>query len=85
MKHLRTMAAALTLLGLGLPSATQARVVEKIVALVGDDIILQSEVEDRVAPMMAEIASIANPTERDARAKAVAPATRSARGEGDSS
>ena len=32
----------------------QARVVEKIVALVGSDIILQSEVEDRAAPMMAE-------------------------------
>jgi peptidyl-prolyl cis-trans isomerase SurA len=46
----------------------QARVVEKIVALVGDDIILLSEVEDRAAPLLAEVASISNPSEREARA-----------------
>ena len=46
----------------------QARVVEKIVALVGDDIILQSEVEDRAAPLLAEVAGISNPSEREARA-----------------
>jgi peptidyl-prolyl cis-trans isomerase SurA len=49
----------------------QARVVEKIVALVGDDIILQSEVEDRAAPLLAEIAAISNPTEREARASGI--------------
>ena len=48
-----------------------ARVVEKIAALVGDDIILMSEVEDRAAPLLAEIASIANPTERETRAVAI--------------
>ncbi len=54
-----------------LPSVGQARVVEKIVALVGSDIILQSEVEDRAAPMMADIAAISNPSQRAARAAAV--------------
>ena len=53
------------------PASAQARVVERIVALVGDDIILQSEVEDRAAPLLGEIAAISNPTEREARANAV--------------
>jgi parvulin-like peptidyl-prolyl isomerase len=38
---------------------------------VGGDIILQSEVEDRAAPMMAEIAAISNPAQRAARAAAL--------------
>jgi peptidyl-prolyl cis-trans isomerase SurA len=54
-----------------LPSLGQARVVEKIVAVVGNDIILQSEVEDRAAPMMADIAAISNPGQRAARASAL--------------
>ena len=64
MKALRTFTAALGLVLLAWPAATQARVVEKIAALVGDDLILQSEVEDRAAPLLADIASIANPSER---------------------
>ena len=55
-----------------LPSLAEARVVEKIVAVVGNDIILQSEVEDRAAPMMAaDIAAISNPGQRAARASAL--------------
>jgi peptidyl-prolyl cis-trans isomerase SurA len=54
-----------------LPTVVQARVVEKIVAVVGNDIILQSEVEERAAPAMAEIAAIANPAQRAARASAL--------------
>jgi peptidyl-prolyl cis-trans isomerase SurA len=54
-----------------LPSVGHARVVEKIVAVVGTDIILQSEVEERAAPMMADIAAISNPGQRAARAAAV--------------
>jgi peptidyl-prolyl cis-trans isomerase SurA len=53
------------------PASLQARVVEKIAALVGDDIILQSEVEDRAAPLLADVAAISNPTEREARTQAV--------------
>jgi len=48
-----------------------ARVVEKIVAVVGDEIVLQSEVEERAAPFMTEIAGLTNPTERSARATAM--------------
>jgi peptidyl-prolyl cis-trans isomerase SurA len=62
---------ALGLLVLLLPDSASARVVEKIAALVGDDVILQSEVEDRAAPLLTEIAAIANPGERDARTSAV--------------
>jgi peptidyl-prolyl cis-trans isomerase SurA len=53
------------------PLPAHARVVEKIAALVGDDIILLSEVEDRAAPLLAEIASITNPTERETREAAI--------------
>jgi len=62
---------AVALLPLALTAAANARVVEKIAALVGNDIILQSEVEDRAAPLLAEIASIANPAEREARADTI--------------
>jgi len=54
-----------------LSSKGQARVVEKIVAVVGSEIILQSEVEERAAPMMADVAAISNPGQRAARAAAV--------------
>ena len=64
----RLCLAALLLL---LPSVGQARVVEKIVAVVGSEIILQSEVEERAAPMMADVAAISNPGQRAARAAAV--------------
>jgi len=63
--------AAVALLAVAWPAPGHARVVEKIAALVGDDIILQSEVEDRAAPLLAETASITNPAERDARESAV--------------
>lgn len=70
MSHLRAFL-SVALLSLAWPAASHARVVEKIAALVGDDIILMSEVEDRAAPLLFEIASIANPGERETRAAAV--------------
>jgi peptidyl-prolyl cis-trans isomerase SurA len=69
MKARLAAAAALGLVLLAWPA--HARVVEKIAALVGDDLILLSEVEDRAAPLMADIAAIANPSEREARTNAV--------------
>ena len=69
MKHLRASAAVFGLVLLAWPA--HARVVEKIAALVGDDVILQSEVEDRAAPLLADIASITNPSEREARINAI--------------
>lgn len=64
-------AATLGLVSLAWPVAAHARVVEKIAALVGDDLILLSEVEDRAAPLMADIAAIANPSEREARTNTI--------------
>jgi peptidyl-prolyl cis-trans isomerase SurA len=69
MKRLHASAVALGLVLLAWPA--YARVVEKIAALVGDDLILQSEVEDRAAPLLADIASITNPSEREARINAI--------------
>lgn len=71
MKALRTSTAALGLVLLAWPVAAHARVVEKIAALVGDDLILLSEVEDRATPHLADVASIANPSEREARTNAI--------------
>jgi peptidyl-prolyl cis-trans isomerase SurA len=69
MNRLYASAVALGLVLLACPA--HARVVEKIAALVGDDLILQSEVEDRATPLLADIASISNPSERDARINAI--------------
>ena len=60
---------ALVLAALG--GTARARVVEKIAAVVGDDIVLSSEVEEHAAPFMQEIAAIPNPTQRAARAAAL--------------
>jgi peptidyl-prolyl cis-trans isomerase SurA len=60
---------ALLLLLVAAPA--QARVVEKIAAVVGDDIVLSSEVEEHAGPFMQEIAAIPNPTQRAARAAAL--------------
>src|SRR5512140_1750385 len=68
MKMARLLLVGVALL---LPFAAQARVVEKIAAVVGGEIILQSEVEERAAPLMADIAAINNPTQRAARAAAL--------------
>jgi peptidyl-prolyl cis-trans isomerase SurA len=68
MKMTRLLIVGLALL---LPFAAQARVVEKIAAVVGGEIILQSEVEERAAPLMADIAAINNPSQRAARAAAL--------------
>jgi peptidyl-prolyl cis-trans isomerase SurA len=70
MNAVRPFIAALCLAAVW-PSAAHARVVEKIAALVGDDLILQSEVEDRAAPLLADVANIANPAEREARTNAI--------------
>jgi parvulin-like peptidyl-prolyl isomerase len=65
----RLLASALLLLALAPPA--RARVVEKIAAVVGDEVVLSSEVEQNAAPFMQQIASIANPNERAARAGAL--------------
>lgn len=48
-----------------------ARVVERIAAVVGNDVILASEVEEKAAPLMTEVAAIANKAQRATRSTAV--------------
>jgi len=64
MSRLRYQLPVLLLL---LAPAAQGRTVEKIVAVVGDEVILLSELNERVDPMMQTIAAINDPTERSAR------------------
>ncbi len=59
--------AGLALLG----GVAHARVVEKIAALVGDDVILESEVKEHAEPFMAEVAAIQNQPQRAARVAAL--------------
>jgi peptidyl-prolyl cis-trans isomerase SurA len=67
---MRRLALALALTaGLALPA--RARVVEKIAAVVGDEVVLASEVEQNAAPFMQQVSAINNATERAARAAAL--------------
>lgn len=72
MKRSRRGGAAIAVAVLfALHAAAEARVVEKIVAVVGEEVILQSEVEERAAPLMTDVASISDAAQREARAGAV--------------
>ena len=48
-----------------------ARVVEKVAAVVGDNIVLASEVEEKVGPLMGDVNRIPDPDKRSARASAL--------------
>jgi peptidyl-prolyl cis-trans isomerase SurA len=65
---MRWLAAAVMLL---VAAPASARVVEKIAAVVGDDIVLSSEVEEHAAPFMQEISALPNGTQRATRAAAL--------------
>jgi peptidyl-prolyl cis-trans isomerase SurA len=69
----RAATAALTLTAALLAAAgtAQARVVEKIAAVVGENVILASEVEEKAAPLLAEVSRIPDPGKRSARASAL--------------
>jgi peptidyl-prolyl cis-trans isomerase SurA len=62
------VAAALALL---IGRAASARVVEKIAAVVGENVILGSEIEEKAAPLLAEVARMPEPGKRAARAAAL--------------
>jgi len=49
----------------------EARLVEKIAAVVGDNIVLASEVEEKAVPLLADANRITDPTKRSARATAL--------------
>jgi peptidyl-prolyl cis-trans isomerase SurA len=53
------------------PVAARARVVERVAAVVGDSLVLASEVEDRVGPLMVDVNHITDPDKRAARATAL--------------
>jgi peptidyl-prolyl cis-trans isomerase SurA len=55
-------------LALALGGRAQARLVEKVAAVVGDNIILASEVEEKAAPLLTEANRITDPAKRTARA-----------------
>lgn len=64
-------AGAAAALVLALASAARARVVEKIAAVVGDSVILGSEIEEKAAPLLAEVARMPEASKRAARAAAL--------------
>jgi parvulin-like peptidyl-prolyl isomerase len=49
----------------------RARVVEKVAAVVGDSVILASEVEEKAAPLLAEVSRLPDPGKRAARSAAL--------------
>jgi len=53
------------------PATAGARVVEKIAAVVGSNVILASEVEEKAAPLLQELGRITDPTKRAARASSL--------------
>jgi peptidyl-prolyl cis-trans isomerase SurA len=61
-------AAAIVFGALALSGRAEARLVEKVAAVVGDNIILASEVEEKAAPLLAEANRIPDPAKRSARA-----------------
>jgi parvulin-like peptidyl-prolyl isomerase len=69
----RSRLAAATLLAtvMGASSAAHARVVEKVAAVVGDAVILASEVEEKAAPLLAEVSRLPDPGKRAARSSAL--------------
>jgi peptidyl-prolyl cis-trans isomerase SurA len=71
---LAVAAGTLIVLGVASPGGVgmvQARVVEKIAAVVGANVILASEVEEKASPLMAEISRIGDTAKRSARAVAL--------------
>jgi peptidyl-prolyl cis-trans isomerase SurA len=62
------LAGALALLSSG---TARARVVEKVAAVVGANVILASEVEEKAAPMLNDLGRITDPAKRAARASSL--------------
>ena len=73
MTHLALrLARTLALVALiGWAGRAEARLVEKIAAVVGDNIVLASEVEEKAAPLLADANHITDPAKRSARATAL--------------
>lgn len=63
-----TRTAPLLLLLLAPAGSAGARTVEKVAAIVGNDVVLASEVEEKAAPLMAEVTRMPDPDKRAGRA-----------------
>jgi peptidyl-prolyl cis-trans isomerase SurA len=68
---LAILVGAVGVLSVAAPRLAQARVVEKIAAVVGSNVILASEVEEKATPLMLEISRIGDAGKRSARATAL--------------
>ena len=53
------------------PRAAAARMVEKIAAVVGENVVLASEVEEKAGPLLADVNKIPDPDKRAARASSL--------------
>jgi peptidyl-prolyl cis-trans isomerase SurA len=53
------------------PARAGARTVEKIAAVVGENVVLASEVEEKAAPLLADVGKVPDPDKRAARAAAL--------------
>src|SRR5580765_1298699 len=53
------------------PRVAGARMVEKIAAVVGENVVLASEVEEKAGPLMADVSRVTDPDKRAARASAL--------------
>jgi peptidyl-prolyl cis-trans isomerase SurA len=69
--HSKIGAPVLLVLALALPATAGARTVERIVAVVGEEVILESEINERARPAMQEISALPDPGQRAQRAAAV--------------
>ena len=69
--NLAVVAAVVVVVVVAAAPAVEARVVEKIAAVVGGNVILASEVEEKAGPSLAEITRISDPAKRSARASAL--------------
>ncbi|MFL5306801.1 MAG: peptidylprolyl isomerase [Polyangia bacterium] len=67
----KTTGAVALALALAAAPAARARVVERVAAVVGDSIVLASEVEERVAPLLVDANQIRDPDKRAARSSAL--------------
>jgi parvulin-like peptidyl-prolyl isomerase len=67
----RLAALALIAVTISLGGVARARVVEKVAAVVGDAVILASEVEEKAAPLLAEVSRLPDPGKRAARSSAL--------------
>src|SRR5580765_7507756 len=56
---------------LAAPRVAGARMVEKIAAVVGENVVLASEVEEKAGPLLADVSKVPDPDKRAARASAL--------------